>query len=156
MTRHIKKSVVSNSEEETLALGKKIGRALMAGDMVFLSGDLGSGKTTITRGICRGIGVDESIPIRSPSFTMIHEYDAPGLHVRHADLYRAEGDEELNSLGIFDPAYTGVTIIEWADRLADDTLTPLLWIRMKDISDSVREISLTAPLELFKKAGILP
>ncbi len=154
MTRHLKKSLISNSEEETLSLGKKIGLVLRAGDTIFLSGDLGSGKTTITRGICRGIGVDEKIPIRSPSFTMIHEYDATNLHVRHADLYRTEGAEELDSLGIFDPAYTGVTIIEWANRLGDDTQTPLLWIRMRDISDSVREINLTAPLELFKKAGI--
>ena len=89
----------THSSNDTLSLGRKIGQHLEAGDIVFLFGDLGAGKTTLTQGIAQGLGVGREEYVRSPTFTLVNEYrgNAPVFHV---DLYRIASSHELEDLGL--------------------------------------------------------
>jgi len=100
---------------ETELLGERIGEALEPGMVVALIGELGAGKTMLTKGIARGLGVPGLV--HSPSFTLIHEH-VGRLPVYHFDLYRLNTPEELEDLGCDSYFYgTGVTIIEWAEKI---------------------------------------
>lgn len=105
----------SHDKDETLALGEAFARGLKPGDIVLLFGDLGSGKTTFTQGIARGLGFADYI--RSPTFTLVNEY--PGrLPIYHIDLYRLDTLEDVQALGIEEYLYgPGVTLVEWAEKL---------------------------------------
>jgi tRNA threonylcarbamoyladenosine biosynthesis protein TsaE len=103
-------------EEETRALGERLGRQLRRGDIVLLSGDLGTGKTCLTQGIARGL--DCSAPVNSPSFVLMNEYSGRET-LFHVDLYRIEDIEELDDLGLWDYAERGVLVIEWPERGAE-------------------------------------
>ncbi|MCI0495607.1 tRNA (adenosine(37)-N6)-threonylcarbamoyltransferase complex ATPase subunit type 1 TsaE, partial [candidate division KSB1 bacterium] len=106
--------LISQSEEATLQLGAALARQLQAGDVIALHGDLGSGKTCLTRGICRGLGVFQDVT--SPTFVLINEYRGR-LPVYHFDFYRLESLDEIWNLGIDDYINNeGICIIEWADR----------------------------------------
>ena len=106
---------VSRKSEATVSLGEKIGRRLNRGAVVSLVGALGTGKTTLTKGIARGLGIEEEIT--SPSFTIMSEYSGT-LNLYHIDLYRIDGD--LEYLG-FDELFTkgGVCVIEWGEKAED-------------------------------------
>ena len=121
---------VTHSPNDTLALGEKIGRHLQAGDIVFLFGDLGAGKTTLTQGITRGLGVAKEEYVRSPTFTLVNEYQGK-TPVFHVDLYRIASSLELEDLGLEEIfSGQGVSIVEWAEKLfarKDDSI-PLLGI----------------------------
>ncbi len=108
--------LASTSEEETRALGERLGRALRRGDVVLLSGDLGSGKTCLTQGIGRGLGCRGQV--NSPSFVLMNEYAGREV-LYHVDLYRIEDVEELDELGLWDYAEKGVLVIEWPERGAE-------------------------------------
>lgn len=105
----------TNSTDETLQLGENLGKRLSPGDTVLLFGDLGAGKTTLTQGIARGLGLGDKEYVRSPSFTLINEYKAR-CPIYHIDLYRIESFSEIENLGLED-LVSGVTIIEWAEKL---------------------------------------
>ena len=103
--------------ESTGSFGKKLGKILKKGDIVCLNGDLGAGKTTLTKSIGLGLGVEEYIT--SPTFTLINEYRG-NLPVYHFDVYRLENVEEIDDLGFDEYFYgQGVSIIEWAERIDD-------------------------------------
>lgn len=104
----------SASLARTHALGKALGSALEAGDVILLSGDLGAGKTMLAQGIGAGLGVHEVV--NSPTFTILKEY-AGRLPLYHFDLYRIESPDELYALG-FDEYFAGdgVCVVEWAER----------------------------------------
>ncbi len=108
--------LVTASEEETRRLGERLGRALHVGDVVLLSGDLGTGKTCLTQGIGRGL--ECSAPVNSPSFVLMNEYEGREM-LFHVDLYRVEDVEELDELGLWDYAERGVLVIEWPERGAE-------------------------------------
>ncbi len=104
-----------NSLEETEEFGIKLGRSLRRGDILCLNGDLGAGKTTLTKSIGLGLGVEEYIT--SPTFALINQYSGR-LPVYHFDVYRLENVEELFDLGFDEYFYgNGVCIIEWADKI---------------------------------------
>lgn len=108
--------LASVGEEDTRAIGERLGRALQRGDVVLLSGELGTGKTCLTQGIARGL--DVSGTVNSPSFVLMNEY--PGRETLfHVDLYRLEDVEELDDLGLWDYAERGVLVIEWPERGAE-------------------------------------
>jgi tRNA threonylcarbamoyladenosine biosynthesis protein TsaE len=111
--------VRSASEEETVAAGERLGRALAAGDVVAISGPLGAGKTRFVRGICRALGTGRNVS--SPTFTLIHEYAAPGLAVFHFDFYRIASPAELTQIGFQEylDREDAICLIEWADRVAE-------------------------------------
>ncbi|NLW22142.1 MAG: tRNA (adenosine(37)-N6)-threonylcarbamoyltransferase complex ATPase subunit type 1 TsaE [Tissierellia bacterium] len=103
--------------KETEEFGKKLGSILKGGDVLSLSGDLGAGKTTLTKSIGIGLGVEDYIT--SPTFTLINEYQGR-VPLYHFDVYRLEGKEDLLDLGYEDYFYSnGVTIVEWGDRIED-------------------------------------
>ncbi|MDH5508960.1 MAG: tRNA (adenosine(37)-N6)-threonylcarbamoyltransferase complex ATPase subunit type 1 TsaE [Nitrospinota bacterium] len=139
---------VSTSVEKTLALAEAIGALLRSGDLVLLIGELGAGKTTFTQGLCRGAGMNPGMGARSPTFTLINEY--PGrTPIRHADLYRIDSPEDFDSIGLFDVAFEGISIIEWADKLPEGLdLAPALTIRLLEISQRDREIDIQCVQEL--------
>lgn len=111
--------VVTDSTELTETLGELLGSLLPAGMIVWLDGDLGSGKTCLTRGIARGIGVSCDDPVTSPTFTLMNEYIGR-FPLRHFDLYRLGGAADLEEIGFYEPPATaGVTVVEWAERAAD-------------------------------------
>ena len=120
----------THSASDTLTLGEKIGRLLEAGDIVFLFGDLGAGKTTLTQGIARGLGVARDEYVRSPTFTLVNEYRGK-VPVFHVDLYRIASSHELEDLGLEESfSGEGVSIVEWAEKLfaRENTSNPLLGI----------------------------
>ncbi len=108
--------ILSGSEEETRSLGETLGRTLRKGDIVLLSGDLGTGKTCLAQGIGRGL--ECTAPVNSPSFVLMNEYAGREV-LFHVDLYRIEDVEELDDLGLWDYAERGVLIIEWPERGAE-------------------------------------
>lgn len=107
----------THSPSDTLTLGKKIGRHLETGDIVFLFGDLGAGKTTLTQGIAHGLGVAKDEYVRSPSFTLVNEYRGK-VPVFHIDLYRIDSSRDLEDLGLEEVfSSEGISIVEWAEKL---------------------------------------
>jgi len=115
----LNKQFETQSPEETLSLGEKIGRHLRAGDIVCLFGDLGAGKTTLTQGIARGLGVPKEEYVRSPTFTLVNQYEGK-LPVFHIDLYRIASLHDLEDLALEETlGNRGVAIVEWAEKLFD-------------------------------------
>jgi tRNA threonylcarbamoyladenosine biosynthesis protein TsaE len=132
------------SQNETHELGIRIGENLTSGDVLALWGDLGAGKTFLTRAMAQGMGVSERIPVTSPTFTFINEYEGR-LHIYHLDLYRLTDLTELDTLPWMEALYgTGVAIIEWPERLG--TLIPEeRWdIRIKITGDETRTVFVEA------------
>ncbi len=114
--------IKGNSEVDTNALGVSIAQLLKKGDILALVGDLGTGKTTITKAIAKGLGISEDIT--SPTFNIVKEYLGTSLPLYHFDVYRVHDPEELFNIGIDDYFYgEGVCIIEWAN-LIEDILPP--------------------------------
>lgn len=108
----------SNSEKETFELGLKIGCNARPGDVYTLIGDLGVGKTVFTKGLAKGLGVDE--PVSSPTFTIVQMYEEGRLPFYHFDVYRIGDVEEMDEIGFEDCIYgNGVTLIEWADLISE-------------------------------------
>jgi tRNA threonylcarbamoyladenosine biosynthesis protein TsaE len=114
-------SVDAPNSGDTVQAGERFAARLVDGDVVFLSGEMGAGKTTFTQGIARGLGIRDTI--QSPTFTLISEYSpgTRGLELVHIDLYRLESDVQIDSLGLDEylDRYGSVTVIEWPERLAD-------------------------------------
>lgn len=112
--------ITTKTPEKTLVLGRNLGKCLGAGDIVLLFGDLGAGKTTFTQGLCQGLGLPDGEYIRSPTFTLINEYQGK-LPIYHIDLYRLESLEEMEALGLEEIFFgQGVAIVEWSEKLFPD------------------------------------
>ena len=133
---------VTRSEDETHAVARALGVRLVAGDVVLLSGALGSGKTAFVRGIAAGLGVDPG-EVSSPTFTLVHEYRGHRLTLYHADLYRldsaATADLGLEEMGAAD----GVLAIEWPERLAHG-IPAAIAVRIEITGDTDRRITIDA------------
>lgn len=103
------------TRDELVAWGESFGRAASAPLIIALAGDLGAGKTTLAQAICRGYGVTE--PITSPTFALVHRYDAPRSPVYHLDLYRIERPSDLVNIGWDEIAAShALVIVEWPER----------------------------------------
>jgi tRNA threonylcarbamoyladenosine biosynthesis protein TsaE len=109
---------ITHGQNETIALGKKIGARLHQGDCVALSGALAAGKTTITKGIALALGITETVT--SPTFTIISEYEG-NMPLYHFDVYRLESAEDFINLGADDMIFgNGVCVIEWSERIQSE------------------------------------
>ena len=129
------------SPQETESLGERIGRALGPGVVVALIGEVGAGKTTLTKGIARGWEVPDLI--HSPTFTLIHEHKGR-LPVYHFDLYRLDTIEQIEDLGYEDYFHgPGVTIVEWAEKIQERLPSDHLEIRISG-EDDARTFTLRA------------
>ena len=143
MTEHV---FISRSEEETRTLGRKLGENLCEGLCVLLYGDLGAGKTVLVRGVGEALGISG---VRSPSFTLINEYDSDSLFVAHADLYRLD---DASSLGL-EEYEDGVLFVEWPERWKNPPEDNIMKIFITAISESEREVKICAHGE--KAEGVL-
>src|SRR5438270_13689888 len=112
----------------TRRLGERIGRVLRSGDVVLLSGELGTGKTVLAQGIGAGLGVTD--PIKSSSFVIMNEYAGSDLTMYHADLYRLEDPEQVAELALDEQASRGVLVVEWPERAPDELPTEHLLVRL--------------------------
>ena len=109
--------MITNSAKETMLVGEKLAKKLKPGDIIALSGNLGSGKTTFTKGVGKGLGVKYPRRINSPTFVLIKEYDGK-MPLYHLDLYRLDDLKEIENLAIEEYIYgNGVTVIEWAEKI---------------------------------------
>jgi tRNA threonylcarbamoyladenosine biosynthesis protein TsaE len=130
----------THSSEETIARGREIGAGLKPPMLVLLSGDLGAGKTTLTKGIAAGAGAAREDDVTSPTFTLVHKYDGT-TRVYHVDLYRVGDLRDLETLGLEDIfSENAIVIVEWPDRLKLRTDWPVLRIGLEHVSEDVRKI----------------
>ena len=113
--------IISESLEKTENIGKAIASKLSGTEIIALFGELGAGKTALTRGICQGLNIKDNVC--SPTFAIVNEYSGK-YKVYHFDMYRVKGIDDLSSTGYFDFLTTGILIIEWSENikewLADD------------------------------------
>lgn len=110
--------IETNSPEETFALGEKIGKEAQPGQLYTLIGDLGVGKTVLTQGIAKGLGIEE--PICSPTFTIVQVYEEGRMPFYHFDVYRIGDIEEMDEIGYEDYFYgQGLTMVEWANLIEE-------------------------------------
>ncbi|MBI4665662.1 MAG: tRNA (adenosine(37)-N6)-threonylcarbamoyltransferase complex ATPase subunit type 1 TsaE [Nitrospinae bacterium] len=137
-----------------------MGNVLKTGDIVLLEGDLGAGKTVLTQGVCRGLGLPKAVIVRSPTFTLINDYPHTPP-IRHADLYRLKSDEEIETIGLFEDSGARVTIVEWAERLTYVESLEFIRVKIEDLEETQRLLTITARVEfieiasrLFESAGI--
>lgn len=130
----------SPSDEVTRELGERLATVLRGGDVIALEGPLGVGKTCLVQGIARGLGVDPAIPVTSPTFTLIGEYEGR-FPLRHVDFYRVESSARLDDAGfedLFDGA--GVVVVEWADRFPSSLPAERLLIQIEFRGESTRSL----------------
>jgi len=136
--------VTTSAPDATDALARRVADVLEPGDVVLLAGDLGTGKTTFTRGIARGLGVAE--PVVSPTFTLAREYRGR-LRLVHTDVYRLDRVQELIDLGLEDLAGDdAVTVVEWGDVVSGQFARDRLEVRLEFVSDDDRRQITLAPL----------
>lgn len=110
--------IESFSPETTAELGNRIGKQVVAGDIICLNGDLGVGKTVFTQGLAMGLGISE--PVNSPTFTLIQEYDEGRIPLYHFDVYRISGSWDMDDLGYEDYFYgEGVCLVEWGNLIEE-------------------------------------
>jgi tRNA threonylcarbamoyladenosine biosynthesis protein TsaE len=133
---------ISKSPEETVKIGMEFAQSLPVPGVVLLRGDLGTGKTTLTRGIAQGLGLKDPSLVNSPSFTLINIYQGT-CPIYHVDLYRLHGARDLYSIGLDDfLGKDGVTIVEWSERLSF-SLEGAIEIELKDAGDDQRKLRIT-------------
>ncbi len=135
--------IVTNSAEETTRWGREFAARLKAPVVVLLSGELGSGKTTLTKGIVAGLGAAQEDTVTSPTFTLVHVYGAT-MKVYHADLYRIEKFRDFETLGLEDvferPA---VVILEWAERFPLELPWPRVQVRLEHLGGDTRRLTVS-------------
>ncbi len=132
----------SHSPEETLRCGRELAETLRPGDVIALTGELGAGKTCLVKGIAAGLGVAQ--PVTSPSYTLIHEYPGGRIPLVHIDLYRLDTAQDALNIGIEEHlGGTGVTIIEWAEKIEPLLPPHVRRIRLTALDETTRLIEST-------------
>ncbi len=134
---------ITHSAEETIALGRSLAGLLAPPKLVLLSGDLGAGKTTLVKGIAEAFQAASADDVTSPTFTLVHEYRGPGVHLYHIDLYRVDTPRQLETLGLDDLfADDSILLIEWGEkfeRFKREGNVKIALARLDDkLEDSVR------------------
>ena len=128
---------ISKSREETLAFAESYAKTLRGGDVVLLNGDMGAGKTVFTKGVAKGLGIEEEVT--SPTYAYMNDYDG---RLFHYDCYRIESVEQAERLGLgdyFDMG--GICIVEWAQNIAPLLPRVVKCVTIKKISENEREIT---------------
>ena len=134
---------VSHSTEETIVRGKELASKMRAPLLVLLSGDLGAGKTTLAKGMISGLGAAAEEEITSPTFTLVHTFSG-SVKVYHVDLYRVEGVQEFDSLGLEDLfAEPAIVFVEWPERMRLRTDWQVLRIDLEHVSEDARKITVS-------------
>lgn len=130
----------TTSANETRTLGERLASSLRPGDVLLLLGDMGAGKSELTRGIARGLGIQG--PVASPTFTILQVYDEGHIPLYHFDWYRLESADELYEMGMDEYlGGDGVAIIEWPSQCPEAIPPCRLEITLTPLADTVREIT---------------
>ena len=146
MAKEGKVVFISDSPEDTLQLGERIGSLLFEGIVIRLVGDLGSGKTHLVKGIARGLNVPPTCSVTSPTFTLINEYNGR-IPLYHVDLYRLSTAVDFEDIGLLDILYDeAVVVIEWAEKLSE-AIEDYITIRLAILDDCRRRIIFEAGRE---------
>lgn len=134
---------VSHSADQTRRLGVRLSQLLSGGEVLLLTGDLGTGKTCLVQGIGQGLGIDERIT--SPTFTLVNEYTGKNLTLYHVDLYRIVDVKATLTFGLDEYLYSGgICAIEWAERIRSIWTEEYLLISLRHINETKRGIALRA------------
>ena len=134
--------IVTHSPEETVRFGYELAQRLKRPSLVLLEGELGSGKTTLVKGIVAGLGAAREEEVTSPSFTLVHEYGSD-CKVYHADLYRVEGAREFATLGLDDMLEQQATVIvEWGEKFLDQDVEAQVRIHLELLDGEERRIAI--------------
>ena len=137
--------VITHSAEETVAWGRKLAERLQPPVLVLLTGELGSGKTTLTKGIVAGLQAAAEDEVTSPTFTLIHEYGT-GKKVFHGDLYRVENFHDFETLGMEDVfAQPAILILEWSEKFPLKAPWPQMRVRLEHLGGDARRITVVGP-----------
>ncbi|MGB7848707.1 MAG: tRNA (adenosine(37)-N6)-threonylcarbamoyltransferase complex ATPase subunit type 1 TsaE [Candidatus Acidiferrum sp.] len=142
--------VVTHSAEETIAWGRKLAEKLQAPLLILLTGELGSGKTTLTKGIVAGLHAAQEDEVTSPTFTLVHEYGGvkDAKKVFHGDLYRVESFHDFETLGLEDVfVQPAIVILEWSEKFPLKAPWPQLRLRLEHLGGDSRRITLLDSLE---------
>ena len=135
----------TQSAEETIALGRELVPLLTPPKLVVLRGDLGTGKTTLVKGIAQGFQAAKEENVTSPTFTLVHEYRGPSVNVYHIDLYRVETRRELETLALDDlMSEDSVLLIEWGEKFAQFSQGKDVEVALERISETERKIKVTS------------
>jgi len=131
---------ISNSAEETEDFGRRFAEKVRAGEVLALTGELGSGKTQFVKGLVGGLGATTAAT--SPTFTLIHEYSGGRFPIYHFDFFRVEDRQSVERLGLDDYFFgDGVSVIEWADKFPDLIPEKARWIAFETKSETQRGIT---------------
>jgi len=134
--------IYTYNEQSTYAVGMAVAEILAPGDTILLSGDLGAGKTALTKGIAAGLGID--VGITSPTFNIMRVHKGR-LTLYHVDLYRLDSPAQLQDIGYFDVFDSGgVIVVEWGNRFPQSVPASYVFVDIRIIGDEVRELSLAA------------
>ena len=125
-------SVLLGCEAATRRLAEDLAVLLRTGDCILLSGDLGAGKSTLSRALLRALSGDPDLEVPSPTFTLVQTYSLDRMEVAHFDLYRLEEPEEVEELGLADCLEVGAALIEWPEMAADFLPEDALWIQLRE------------------------
>jgi tRNA threonylcarbamoyladenosine biosynthesis protein TsaE len=138
----VAEEVITHSAEETTAWGRELAKRLQRPVLVLLSGELGSGKTTLTKGIVAGLDAATEDEVTSPTFTLLHEYGS-GKKVFHGDLYRIENFHDFETLGLEDAfASPSIIILEWSENFPLKAPWPQLRVRLEHAGGDSRRITI--------------
>jgi tRNA threonylcarbamoyladenosine biosynthesis protein TsaE len=136
----VAEEIITHSSEETANWGREFAKRLSVPVLVLLTGDLGSGKTTLTKGIVAGLGAASEDEVTSPTFTLVHVY-GKAAKVYHADLYRIESLHDFETLGFEDVfAKPAIVILEWSERFPMQSPWPEVRIRLEHRGGDARRI----------------
>ncbi|MBR6872428.1 MAG: tRNA (adenosine(37)-N6)-threonylcarbamoyltransferase complex ATPase subunit type 1 TsaE [Ruminococcus sp.] len=131
----------TSSPAETIALGRRIGALLRGGDCLAYVGGLGAGKTTMTRGIALGMGLEDDVT--SPTFALVNEYRGTGLTLIHFDMYRITSPADLETTGFFDYMDEDTVLaVEWSENISDAIPPGTVYIRIERTGDDTRKITI--------------
>ena len=137
--------ITTHSADETQALGTKLAKRLQPGDVIAYFGDLGAGKTALTRGIAQGLGITDIVT--SPTYTIVNEYLTGRLPLFHFDMYRLTSSDDLWDIGWEDYLdRQGVCAVEWSENVPE-AMTGALTVRIEKLGDSVRRITIDGGAE---------
>lgn len=133
--------IITRSAEETTRWGREFAGRLKAPVLLLLTGELGSGKTTLTKGIVAGLGAASEDDVTSPTFTLVHVYGNANK-VYHGDLYRIESFHDFETLGLEDVfARPAVVILEWSEKFPLESPWPQIRLRLEHAGGDTRRIS---------------
>jgi tRNA threonylcarbamoyladenosine biosynthesis protein TsaE len=139
----VAEEIITHSAEETIHWGREFAKRLKAPVLILLTGDLGTGKTTLTKGIVSGLGAANEYEVTSPTFTLVHVYGGQPAKVYHADLYRIESFRDFETLGMEDMfAAPSVAILEWSERFPLQVPWPQVRVRLEHLGGDARRITI--------------